>query len=308
MIRISVFLVLVATAFGLTLEPVSLNARPEFLAKFQSDPFRRQSVDGCGTCHIDPKGGGTRNEFGAAFAEANHVITPIMRANYPNLFGFYTTRLPDGSTFYFSDPENKYAVFEKNNRKVLIDIAALTEEEKKEDVLPPAANRMTFFVTSAGGGSGGHLEGLAGADRHCQELATAAGAGDRIWRAYLSTSFQDKPAINAGDRIGEGPWYNAKGVRIARGVVELHKNNRLNRETALDEKGQPVTGAIMTGTLPDGTAAIGQNCNNWTSSTQGTAVLADLDSSWNSGGQSKGCSAQDLGPAGGGLFYCFAKQ
>src|SRR5207253_2975443 len=114
------------------------------------------------------------------------------------------------------DPESKFVVFEKEGQKTIIDLTAMAAvTTDKPEPLPPPANRMTFFVTSKGMGNGGHLQGLAGADRHCQALAEAAGAGDRTWHAYLSTSFQDKPAINAGDRIGTGPLYNAKGALIA---------------------------------------------------------------------------------------------
>ena len=197
--------------------------------------------------------------------------------------------------------------------------------ETPEDVLPPPANRMTFFLTSEGPGNGGHLEGLAGADRHCQALAEAVDAGDRTWRAYLSTSFQGSPAINAGDRIGTGPWFNAKGQLVARGVTDLHRNNRLTKQTVLNEKREPVNGRgddpnrhdILTGSLPDGTAAIGQDCNNWTSSTEGTAMVGHHDregggengSSWNSAHPSRGCSQEDLrGSGGDGLFFCFALQ
>jgi hypothetical protein len=163
---------------------------------------------------------------------------------------------------------------------------------------------MGFFVTSRGIGNGAHLGGLAGADRHCQELAEAVGAGDRTWRAYLSTSFQETPAINAGDRIGAGPWFNAKGMLIARGVTELHKKNRLSRESALTEKGErlePVDGHIdiFTGTLPDGSAAVGMNCNNWASNKEGTALLGHLQESWNSAHPTNSCSVE-------ARFYCFA--
>ena len=299
------------------------NARPEFLERFRSDPFRLSSVDGCGTCHVDIEGGGPRNDFGSAFDEGGRNVTPLLRATFPENFGFHSTRLADGSVFSFSDPENIFAVYEKGDNRVLIDLVALTEAGDEEEVLPPPANRMTFFLTSEGPGNGGHLEGLAGADRHCQSLAAAVEAGDITWRAYLSTSFQGEGAINAGDRIGSGPWFNAKGQVIARGVTDLHKENKLTKETVLNEKGESVNGRgdspnrhdILTGSLADGTAAIGKNCNNWTSSTEGSSIVGHHDrvgggdngSSWNSAHESRGCSQEDLqGSGGDGLFYCFA--
>jgi hypothetical protein len=298
----------------------SYDARPEYLQRYMADAFRNPDSSGCGVCHLNPQGGGMRNEFGLAFANAEHVITPLLRANFPDRFKFDTAKLPDGSVFHFADPESKSVVLERNQRKVVIDLAAATAE-KKEQPLPPG-NAMSFFVTSEGLGKGGQLGGLAGADRHCQALASAVGAGDRTWRAYLSTSFEDKPAVNAGDRIGPGPWHNAKGMIVGRGVSDLHKTNPLNRELALTEKGemisaegQPNRHDILTGSLPDGTAAVGMNCNNWSSSTAGNAMVGHHDrrgdgpngSSWNSSHPSRGCSQEDLVQTGGaGLFYCFA--
>jgi hypothetical protein len=192
---------------------------------------------------------------------------------------------------------------------------------------------MTFFITSVGSGKGGDLGGLAGADRHCQVLAQAVGASNRTWHAYLSTSASgDQPAINARDRIGQGPWQNAKGVVIARDVDELHGNNNLNKQTALTEKGEPVNGRgdtpnmhdILTGSQPDGRAFAGgddRTCRNWTSSGAGAAMVGHHDrqglrddeasKSWNashpSRGPGGGCSQEDLQSTGGnGLFYCFA--
>jgi len=194
-------------------------------------------------------------------------------------------------------------------------------------------NAMTFFVTSAGPGKGADLGGIEGADRHCQQLAQAAGAGNRTWRAYLSTQAADgKQAVNAKDRIGRGPWQNAKGVVIAKDVAELHGQNNLNKQTALSEKGEGINGRgdtpnmhdILTGSQPDGTAfAAGEDrtCRNWTSSTQGAAMLGHHDRqglrddaasiSWNSSHPSRGpeggCSQADLRSTGGnGLLYCFA--
>lgn len=189
---------------------------------------------------------------------------------------------------------------------------------------------MTFFVTSAGPGKGADLGGLAGADAHCQRLAQAAGAGGKTWRAYLST--QGAGAVNARDRIGKGPWMNAKGVVIAKDVAELHGTNNLTKQTALSEKGEMINGRgdspnrhdILTGTQPDGTAFTGpddRTCKNWTSSTQGVAMVGHSDriglrddapsKSWNSSHPSRGpdggCSQADLRSTGGdGLLYCFA--
>jgi hypothetical protein len=191
----------------------------------------------------------------------------------------------------------------------------------------------SFFVTSTGIGNGGNLGGLAGADNHCQTLAQAAGIGAKTWRAYLSTQAADgQPAINARDRVGKGPWQNSKGVVIARDVAELHGSNNINKETALTEKGDTVNGYgdkpnrhdILTGSQPDGTAFSGpddRTCKNWTSSTQGAAMVGHTDlngpatnptvKSWNaahpSRGPDGGCSQADLVSTGGaGLLYCFA--
>src|ERR1700722_10783376 len=191
----------------------------------------------------------------------------------------------------------------------------------------------SFFVTSIGIGNGGNLGGLAGADNQCQTLAQAAGAGAKTWRAYLSTQAADgKPAINARDRIGKGPWQNSKGVVIAKDVADLHGANNLTKQTALSEKGDIINGRgdtpnrhdALTGSQPDGTAfAAGEDrtCKNWTSSVQGSAMLGHIDriglrdddasKSWNSSHPSRGpdggCSQADLRSTGGdGLLYCFA--
>ncbi len=317
-IRICVAFVSLILLAGLV-EPVG--ARPDFLAKYQADPFRRAEVDGCSVCHLNPEGGGPRNPFGVAFDAAEREMTPMLRASFPDRFEVETKLLADGSVFYFSDPDDEVVVFKRGGDRVLLDLAALGTVE--EEVIPPPANRMSFFVTSEGPGSGGHLKGLAGADRHCGELAEAAGTPDRTWHAYLSTSFGGAAAVNAGDRIGTGPWFNAAGLLVARGVADLHNGNRLGKEMALNEKGEMITGRgddlnrhdILTGTLSDGTAAVGQNCNNWTSDAAGTALIGhhDLDgmgdtgSSWNSAHATRSCSQEDLRSTGGdGLFYCFA--
>src|ERR1700761_3746486 len=206
-------------------------------------------------------------------------------------------------------------------------------------MLQPASAQSAgtrFFVTSVGIGNGANLGGLAGADNHCQELAQAAGAnaaGVKTWHAYLSTQAADgQPAINARDRIGKGPWQNSKGVVIAKDVADLHGSNNLTKQTALSEKGEIINGRgdtpnrhdMLTGSQPDGTAfAPGDDrtCKNWTSSTQGAAMLGhadriglrddDASKSWNSSHPSRGpdggCSQADLKSTGGdGLMYCFA--
>jgi len=189
-----------------------------------------------------------------------------------------------------------------------------------------AENSMSFFVTSAGSGKGGDLGGLTGADAHCQALAKAAGAGDREWHAYLSSEEDGKRGLSARDRIGQGPWYNAKGVLIAENLTELHLYNKtILKETALDEKGELVNGRgdkpnqhdMLTGTMDDGTAYFPDDkdhtCNNWTSSDEGSAQVGHHDRhgggnlSWTSAHGSRGCSMSALAKTGGsGLFYCFA--
>jgi hypothetical protein len=193
---------------------------------------------------------------------------------------------------------------------------------------------MSFFVTSVGLGSGANLGGLAGADKHCQTLAAAAGAGGKTWHAYLSVSASGGQAtVNARDRIGSGPWYNVKGARIAQGLADLHgdtldlaqRGNNLTKVTALTEKGTPVNGVgdtpnqhdILTGSTLDGRAftdGADHTCSNWTSNaTTGSAQLGHSDrmgggaTSWNSIHASRGCSQENLVSTGGaGLLYCFA--
>ena len=190
---------------------------------------------------------------------------------------------------------------------------------------------LSFFVSSTGSGRGGDLGGLAGADRLCSTLATAVGEGNKTWRAYLSTQASATgSSVNARDRIGTGPWRNAKGVVIANNVAELHGNNNINKETALTEKGEVVNASgdtpnmhdILTGSQPDGTAIAGSvdtTCRNWTSSGEGAAMVghhnrAGLDDSapaksWNSSHQSRGCSLDALKATGGDArIYCFASK
>jgi hypothetical protein len=191
------------------------------------------------------------------------------------------------------------------------------------------ASRMTFFITSVGSGNGANLGGLSGADAHCQKLAAAAGASNRTWRAYLSTSGGDQKPANAKDRIGTGPWHNAKGVQIAANVAELHSDkNNLTKETQLNEKGEVVNGRgdtpnrhdILTGSQLDGTAftdGADHTCQNWTGSGDGSAQVGHHDrqgggqnpTSWNAAHPSRGCSQENLrGSGGDGLFYCFAAK
>jgi len=188
--------------------------------------------------------------------------------------------------------------------------------------------KMSFFVSSVGSGDGANLGGLAGADKICQSLAQAAGAGKRTWHAYLSASASGgKAAVNARDRIGRGPWYNAKGVLIARNVDQLHEDNNINKQTALTEKGEIVNGRgdkpnthdILTGSDALGMAFPGSQdttCGNWTKNGEGSAQVGHHDrlgisdkphmKSWNNAHPSRGCSPEGLRSSGGsGLLYCF---
>jgi hypothetical protein len=216
------------------------------------------------------------------------------------------------------------------SRFCLVTAAALAASAAQ----PAQAQSASFFLTSAGPGKGADLGGIDGADKHCQSLAQAAGAGAKTWHAYLSTQAADgKPAVNAKDRIGKGPWQNVKGVVIAKDVADLHgANNNLTKQTALSEKGDVINGRgdtpnrhdVLTGSQPDGTAfapETDRTCKNWTSSTQGAAMVGHFDrqglrdddasKSWNSSHPSRGpdggCSQADLKSTGGdGLLYCFA--
>ena len=188
------------------------------------------------------------------------------------------------------------------------------------------ASEMTFFLTSAGPGDGANLGGLAGGDAHCQSLAAAVGAGDKTWRAYLSTT--GSGGVNARDRIGMGPWQNIEGVVVANNVDQLHFENMLTKESVLNEKGMMTNGRgddpnqhdILTGSYLDGNAVSGSDdttCGNWTSGADGTgsALVGHFDrngggvnpASWNSAHGSRGCSQANLQATGGnGYFYCFA--
>ena len=189
-------------------------------------------------------------------------------------------------------------------------------------------NSLSFFITSTNPGKGANLGGLAGADAHCAALAKAAGAPNREWRAYLSAAAADgKPAVNAKDRIGSGPWFNAKGVQVAANVADLHSdNNKLSKENSLTEKGEVNNGRgdtpnrhdILTGSNLDGTAATA-TCSNWTNGEQGGggAQVGHHDrtggganpTSWNSAHATPGCSMPELQKVGGaGQFYCFAAK
>lgn len=203
-------------------------------------------------------------------------------------------------------------------------------EQRQVEAQQPPPQPMSFFVTSVGSGDGANLGGLEGADKHCQTLAAAAGSTGKTWRAYLST--QGPGAVNARDRIGKGPWFNAKGARVAQDVGDLHgdtleqarRGNSLTKATAITEQGQAVSGVgdtpnthdILTGSQLDGTAFPSggdRTCRNWTSNTGDSAMLGHHDrtgggnTSWNSTHASKGCSQANLVATGGsGRFYCFA--
>ena len=219
------------------------------------------------------------------------------------------------------------------SRLGLVSAAALFASLAAAPAQAQSAN-TTFFVTSAGPGKGADLGGLDGADKHCQTLAQAAGAGAKTWHAYLSTQAAEaKPAVNARDRIGKGPWQNSKGVVIAKDVADLHSgSNNLTKQTALSENGEVINGRgdtpnrhdALTGSQADGTAFAAdtdRTCKNWSSSTQGAAMLGHIDrqglrdddasKSWNSSHPSRGpdggCSQPDFKSTGGdGLLYCFA--
>jgi hypothetical protein len=196
---------------------------------------------------------------------------------------------------------------------------------------PPQFPNMTFFITSTGGPKGADFGGIEGADRHCQTLAAKAGAGGKTWRAYLSVQAMDgKTAVNARDRVGNGPWVNAKGVQIAANIDELHspEKNKINEETGLAENGRRIPSRlyvvnqhdILTGSTAEGRAPPGDKdmtCGNWTKSAEGTAIVGHHDrmglnetpaqKSWNSSHPSRGCSHDLLKRSGGaGLIYCFA--
>ncbi len=185
---------------------------------------------------------------------------------------------------------------------------------------------MSFFITSVGSGNGGDLGGLEGADAHCAKLAEAAGVTGKTWAAYLSTQEEGKRGVSARDRIGKGPWFNAKGDLIASDLDQLHLMPNIIKTTALDESGNLVNGRgdkpnqhdILTGTMADGTAYFpseenDRTCSNWTSSGEGSATVGHHDRhgggnvSWNAAHNSRGCSQEDLTKTGGsGLFMCFA--
>jgi hypothetical protein len=219
--------------------------------------------------------------------------------------------------------------------------AALVHAQQPPAAQPPAPQAatppppMSFFVTSVGPGDGANLGGLAGADAYCQKVAASVGAGDRPWHAYLSAAASGtQPAVNARDRIGEGPWYNAKGAKIAQNVADLHGDtldaarlgNNLSRTTALSEKAEPIKGAgdtpnqhdILTGSQPDGRGysdSADHTCQNWTSNSTGSAQVGHFDrtgggnTSWNSAHASRGCSQANLVSTGGaGLLYCFVAK
>lgn len=212
--------------------------------------------------------------------------------------------------------------------KTLHSISLITFLSVSVHVFADEHDQMGFFITSTGPGQGADLGGLTGADEHCQKLAQNAGAGHKTWRAYLSVVEADgQSVINARDRIGQGPWFNAKGVKMAESVADLHSDaNKLSKANSVNEKGEVVSGRgdrpnrhdILTGSQLDGTAFLIEKdttCKNWTSSAGGSAQVGHHDrtgggknpTSWNSAHGSRGCSQENLrGSGGDGLFYCFA--
>ena len=223
----------------------------------------------------------------------------------------------------------------KTIKLALVPIAAVlfagsaAAQQQPQQANQPPPQPMSFFVTSVGKGDGGNLGGLAGADAHCQSLAAAAGRGNATWRAYLSAGAQGaNGVVHARDRIGNGPWFNARGALVASNVDDLHEDrNNIRKPTALNEKGEEVngvgnqpnmhdilTGADSTGRLPAGNVAQ-TTCNNWTSNSAGNAIVGHHDrlggpnASWNAVHSTRSCSQEDLVATGGaGLLYCFAVQ
>jgi hypothetical protein len=208
---------------------------------------------------------------------------------------------------------------------LLVAVGSVTASKVFGQVFAQQGHPMTFFVTSVGLGDGANLGGLEGADAHCQALAEEAGAGDRTWRAYLSTEAPDARGVSARDRIGIGPWHNALGELVASDLDQLHVSPNIFKRTALDENGNMVKGRgddpnehdILTGTQADGTAYFPDDddhtCNNWTSNDEGSAQVGHHDRhgggniSWNSAHGTRGCSQEGLISTGGaGLLYCFA--
>ena len=215
---------------------------------------------------------------------------------------------------------------------LMFQVSACKSSEKASDAVDDMKemmddNPMTFFLTSVGPGDGANLGGIAGADAHCKMLASNVGAGNKDWRAYLSTTGSN--GVNARDRIGSGPWVNANGVVVATNVNNLHSNdNKLSKENSVTEAGAMINGRgddpnrhdIITGSRMDGTASPNENdttCSNWTSNGEGSALVGHHDrvggganpTSWNSAHGSRGCGQSDLqGTGGDGLFYCFASN
>jgi hypothetical protein len=280
--------------FGSIAVPAS--AFPEFLDDYLIDPMRRPGIDGCSVCHQDPGGGGPRNAFGRGFESASYSITPALRQQFPDMF-----------------------------------LTTATEATPVTQSLEDLPQNFNFFLTSEGPGRGADLGGLAGADAHCQMLAEGVGAGNNTWRAYLSITSETEP-VNARDRIGPGPWYNAAGIMISNNLDHLHSgSNNLRKETALNERGEIVNGGgddpnrhdILTGSRPDGSAwpwelldllnmadeGNSLTCESWTNGgEEGQAMLGHHDrDEWNAAHPSRGCSQENLRATGGdGLFYCFA--
>jgi hypothetical protein len=281
-------------------------------------------VIGCETMTMQGAAVGSAAPFRFGFAVWNNASRDVLMSHKPALTEPVNKNNPEDSMPILV-PITLRACFALIAAASFVVLADRSAQAQSADT--------SFFVTSIGIGNGANLGGLAGADNYCQTLAQAAGSGAKTWHAYLSTQAADgKPAVNARDRIGKGPWQNAKGVVIAKDVAELHGANNLTKQTALTEKGEVNNGRgdtpnrhdVLTGSQPDGTAfavADDRTCKNWTSSTQGSAMLGhadriglrddDASKSWNSSHPSRGpdggCSQADLRSTGGdGLLYCFA--
>ncbi len=293
MIRTGITTMLLLACCGIAVP--ELEARPEFLMRFQNDPFRMAAVDGCSVCHENPDGGGPRNVFGQAFESARYVITPTMRADFPDRFNVETAELPDGTVFYFADPESETVVVERESETFLIDLAAVATGSVSA---PDRGNSLSFFVTSTGMGDGGNLGAWP-----VRTALPVPGRSLRSRRQNLARLPQHELRGRAGHPCRRShrrrPMVQRRRHPDCPRRFDLHaENSRLKKATALDESGGIVPGIgddlnhhdMLTGSLPDGTAAVGMNCNNWTGNGEGSAMVGHhhrlggdgVERSWNS--------------------------